>query len=110
MGFFGKGRQRLRELEEFLANHEGVEAFMEPQTPTVPSSVLLVDREGDWARITVFQAQKVEAMCRKRGVPLYDAKVVGYPERMKRGGKTRGPSAPSTEELDSWFTRDEKDS
>lgn len=100
------GRKHFKLLEEFLARHDGVEGYFEPQTPTMPQSLLLVARDGQWERIPIQDRRRAASICNKSGIPLYDAAVVGYPKRMKSPGKKSGPDAPSSEELEEWFSQD----
>ena len=88
-GFFAKKRNpELKHLEDFLATHRGVEGYVEPRTATQPTTLLLVDRDGETVRGAVREAADAFAFCEQRGVPVYDAAVIGYPKRMRarRGG------------------------
>lgn len=96
-------RADLRVLQEFAARHQDVEAYMEPETSIRPQSLLLVARDGEWARATVADRGQAGAFCRRLGIPYYDAAVVGYPERMKGTKGRPAPEAPSAEELEAWF-------
>ncbi|MGH7424618.1 MAG: hypothetical protein ACREJP_00435, partial [Candidatus Methylomirabilales bacterium] len=95
-------RDDLKKLGDFAATHEGVEGYLEPQTATLPQSLLLVARDGEWARVPVKDRARAAGFCKKLGIPFYDAAIVGYPDRM-RGVKGRpAPEAPSADELESW--------
>lgn len=96
-------RSELRKLEEFAATHPGVEGYLEPQTPTLQQSLLLVARDGEWARAPVADRGQAANLCRKLGIPFYDAAIVGYPDRMRGFKGKPAPSAPSAEELEAWF-------
>lgn len=107
MSLFDKFRKGdLKKLEDFALTHAGVEAYLEPQTPTMPQSLLLVAREGDWARSPVADRGQAAALCKKLGLPFYDAAVVGYPERMRGFKGKPAPAAPSAEELEAWFSQE----
>jgi len=107
MSLFDKfKRADLRKLNEFAGSHKGVEAYMEPQTATMPQSLLLVARDGDWARSAVADRGQAGSLCRKLGIPFYDAAVVGYPERMRGFKGKPAPEGPSDEELEAWFAED----
>lgn len=83
-GFFSKrGNPALGELEVFASSHQGVEGFIEPRTATNPASLLLVDRYGEHLRAPVREPEEAADFCRRLGIPVYDARVVGYPRRMK---------------------------
>lgn len=82
--FFSKrGNPALGELEGFAAERKGVEGFIEPQTATSPTTLLLVDRDGDHLRAPVKDPRDAAAFCDRHSIPVYDAQVIGYPKRMK---------------------------
>ena len=85
--FTKKSNPALGELEGWAAEHKGVEGFIEPQTSTSPTTLLLVDRYGDHLRGPVREPQDATAFCERIGIPVYDARVVGYPKRMKEFDK-----------------------
>ncbi|HEX2051606.1 MAG TPA: hypothetical protein VHJ34_13390 [Actinomycetota bacterium] len=92
-GFFGKrNNPELRGLEEFASARRGVEGYIEPRTATHPTSLLLVDRDGDHRRAGVKEPADAVAFCEARGIPVYDASVIGYPRRMKEFERRRGAS------------------
>lgn len=110
MAIFDKfKRSDLKKLQDFAAEHEGVEAYIEPQTPTMPQSLLMVARGGEWARAAVSDRGQASALCKKLGIPYYDAAVVGYPERMRGSKGKPAPAAPSAAELEEWFSKDSTD-
>ncbi len=89
-GFFSKrGNPALGELEAFAAERKGLEGFIEPQTATSPTTLLLVDRDGDHLRAPVKDPRDAAAFCDRRAIPVYDAQVIGYPKRMKDFDKRR---------------------
>ena len=94
-GFFSKKRNpQLGELESFLADHKGVEGYIEPRTATQPTTLLLVDRDGLSVRAAVREREDAVAFCERWAVPVYDASVVGYPKRMVEGpGRRSGGRA-----------------
>jgi hypothetical protein len=105
--FFAKKRNpQLKELEAFAAERKGVEGYIEPRTATHSTTLLLVDREGDNLRGAVDEPADAIAFCEKRGIPVYEAKVVGYPQRM-RDFDLRGRRA-TTEEVDAQIAEIEK--
>lgn len=111
MAVFDKFRRsELRKLEEFAATHAGVEAYLEPQTPTLQQSLLLVARDGEWARAPVSDRGQAASLCKKLGIPFYDAAIVGYPERMRGFKGKPAPAAPSAEELEAWFSHEPPES
>ena len=88
--FFSRRRNpELPALEAFATERKGVEGYVEPQTATVPTTLLLVDRDGDHVRAAVKHPEDAAAFCEKLGVPVYDAAVIGYPQRMRNFDKRR---------------------
>lgn len=89
-GFFRKrSNPALQELDRFVAEHKGIEGFVEPQTPTSPPSLLLVDRYGEHLRAPLREPADAYAYCESHAIPVYEAQVVGYPKRMKDFEKRR---------------------
>lgn len=72
-------------MEEFLNDHSGVEAFVEPETVVSPRSVVLVDGAGAWRRFPLSEDSVLRRVARERGMPVFDASPTGYPSRMRRG-------------------------
>ncbi len=92
--FFSKrSNPALAELDVFAAERKGVEGYIEPRTATNPTSLLLVDRDGDHLRAPVKEPEDGAAFCSKRSIPVYDAQVIGYPKRMKEFDKRRRSGA-----------------
>ncbi len=98
MGLFGRRRGRgtegsgtlrtgtsadTRHLEEFIRSRRGVEAFVEPRTTVTDTTVLLVAHDGEWTRRRVDGPTGAAGFAKKQAIPLYDAAVVGYPQRMR---------------------------
>lgn len=97
MGLFGRIRGRgksdgtLRRgdsadaahLEEFIDTRIGVEAFVEPRTAVTDTTILLVAYDGEWTRRRVDGPSGAEEFARRHAIPLYEAAVVGYPQRMR---------------------------
>ncbi|WP_067704581.1 oxidoreductase [Nocardia jejuensis] len=69
-------------LKEWSRTHRGVEAFIEPRTTVSDVSAVLVAFDGEWTRRPVGErgAQRLSALL---GIPVYDARRVGYPQRMR---------------------------
>lgn len=106
---FKKGRgSSLKKLREFVETHEGVEGYMEPQTPILDQSLLLIARDGEWVRAAADRGQAA-SFCKKAGIPFYDAGVVGYPDRMRGHKGAAAPPAPTAEELEAWFSEQGKE-
>jgi hypothetical protein len=73
----------LRHLEEWAAARRGVEAFVEPQTAVTDTTVLLVAASGEWTRRRVDGPKAAAEFARRLSMPVYDAQIVGYPQRMR---------------------------
>ena len=97
--FARKNNPALTELEEFAATRKGLEGFIEPLTPTSPTTLLLVDRYGEHMRAPVREPEDAVTFCERLAIPVYDAKVIGYPKRMKEYDKrSKQAAADSLEE------------
>jgi hypothetical protein len=90
MGLLGRLRGRetaetddLGRLRTWVRAHHGVEAFVEPRTAVTPTTVLLVDADGAWTRGRVTGPAAATRFARKLALPVYDAQIVGYPQRMR---------------------------
>lgn len=83
----GRHHQEVRaaraHLEQFVRSRVGVEAYIEPATAVLPPTVLLVASSGEWTRRRVAEAGLVRDLAEGLGVPVYDARLVGYPRRMR---------------------------
>ena len=79
-------------LDEFVTTRQGVEAFLEPQTTMTRPSLLLVAFDGEWTRRSIESPAWGRQFAARHAVPVYDAGVVGYPQRMRdfNARRTRG--------------------
>ena len=98
--FAKKSNPALTELEDFVATHKGLEGFIEPQTSTSPVTLLLVDRHGEHIRGPVRDPEDAVAFCERHAIPVYDAKVIGYPKRMREFDKRSKEKAADSLEDD----------
>ncbi|MGH2753755.1 MAG: hypothetical protein ACRDLB_04920, partial [Actinomycetota bacterium] len=100
-GFFSRrNNPELGELERFAAERKGVEGYIEPKTATSPTTLLLVDRDGAHVRGAVREPADAFAFCERRGLPVYDAQVIGYPKRMKDYERNRRSAASESLDAD----------
>ena len=74
-------------LEEFIDTRIGVEAFVEPRTAVTDTTILLVAYDGEWTRRRVDGPDGAAEFARRHAIPLYEAAVVGYPDRMREWNK-----------------------
>jgi hypothetical protein len=72
-----------KHLTEFASSRRGVEGFVEPRTAVTDVTIILVAHDGEWTRRRVPSIEWAHAFANKRGIPSYDAGVVGYPARMR---------------------------
>lgn len=72
-------------LRDWARSHQGVEAFVEPRTTVTDTTMLLVDKEGAWTRRRIAGPDAARKLARSLRIPVYDAQLVGYPQRMRRG-------------------------
>ena len=83
-------REDQRAIKDFVSTRTGVEVYVEPRTPGQELSIVLVATDGEWLRFHLPDDTWLVKFAHKRGVPIYDAGVLGYPKRMKdyrRGGE-----------------------
>ncbi|MGQ0678268.1 MAG: oxidoreductase [Actinomycetota bacterium] len=110
MALFDKfKRSDLKILQQFAESHQGVEGYLEPETPIRSQSLLLVARDGEWSRAAIADRGQAAAFCKKLSIPYYDAAVVGYPERLRGTKGKPAPAAPTAEELEAWFAQGSAD-
>ena len=90
------GGADLSHLEAFATSRRGVEGFVEPQTQTTATTLVLVAGDGEWTRRRVPDAKAAFDLGRKLAIPVYDVAATGYPQRMrewtaarKAAGETR---------------------
>jgi len=85
----------MAELEAFITSRSGVEAFVEPPTSIYAMTMVLVAADGEYLRRPIKDGRQARNLTRKHGIPLYDARIVGYPRRMRdydRGVRSSGVS------------------
>jgi hypothetical protein len=77
------GSADLAHLEQFVATRRGVEGYVEPRTAVTETTILLVAADGEWTRRRIDGPEVARRLQRDLGVPVYDAQVTGYPQRMR---------------------------
>lgn len=96
MGLFGRLRRRravrgegrdpaadLKYLRQWVAEHHGVEAFVEPKTTVTDVTVVLVAADGEWTRRRTGGDAGARRLSERLKIPVYDVQKVGYPQRMR---------------------------
>lgn len=73
----------LDHLATWASSRRGVEGFVEPQTATTSTTLVLVAADGEWTRRRVPSPKAAFGWGNDRGIPVYDVAAVGYPARMR---------------------------
>ena len=96
----GPGSADLDHLAAWAAVRRGVEGFVEPETATTATTLVLVAGDGEWTRRRVEGPKAAFSFGQSAGIPVYDVAAVGYPNRMrewtakrKAAGQTGVPEA-----------------
>jgi hypothetical protein len=71
------------ELSEWANRRRGVEVFVEPKTAVTETSVVLVAHDGEFTRRRIASPKAAQAFAHDNSLPIYDATLVGYPQRMR---------------------------
>ncbi|MCO7222011.1 oxidoreductase [Klenkia sp. PcliD-1-E] len=77
------GKADLSHIEQFVASRRGVEGYVEPRTSVTETTILLVAADGEWTRRRIAGPEVGRSLSRDLGIPVYDAQVTGYPQRMR---------------------------
>jgi hypothetical protein len=77
------GRADLAHLEQFVASRRGVEGYVEPRTAVTETTIVLVAADGEWTRRRIDGPDVARRLSQELGIPVYDAQVTGYPQRMR---------------------------
>jgi hypothetical protein len=105
----GPSSQAITELRSFLEQRTGVEGFIEPPTAVYAMTLLLVAGDGEYLRRPVKTDKQARKLCDDSGVPLYEARKVGYPQRMKDYERGIRRKAVSLDDLPPLEVTDDKD-
>jgi hypothetical protein len=73
----------VRYLQQWVAEHHGVEAFVEPKTTVTELTVVLVAADGEWTRRRAGGDAGARRLSDRLKIPVYDVQKVGYPQRMR---------------------------
>lgn len=71
----------VADLVAFAESRTGVEAYVEPRTAIIETTVLLVAQDGESIR---RRCDDPAALGKRLGIPVYDVHVVGYPARYRQ--------------------------
>ena len=70
-------------LIAFARSRRGVEFYVEPETFATDTTAVAVAADGEWTRRRVGSPKVIRKVARDLGAPIYEAQVVGYPQRMR---------------------------
>ena len=71
------------DLAEWAARRRGVEVYVEPKTAVTGTSVVLVAHDGEFTRRRISSPKAAQKFAHAHQLPIYDAMIVGYPQRMR---------------------------
>lgn len=71
------------ELALWASLRRGVEIYVEPKTAVTETSVVLVSHDGEFTRRRIASPKAAREFAHDNSLPIYDATVVGYPQRMR---------------------------
>jgi hypothetical protein len=77
------GSAELDHLASWASTRRGVEGFVEPQTSTTSTTLVLVAHDGEWTRRRVASPKDAFGLGGRLGIPVYDVAATGYPSRMR---------------------------
>jgi hypothetical protein len=73
----------LAYMRQWVAEHSGVEAFIEPKTTVTDVTAVLVAGDGEWTRRRAGGDAGAKRLAGRLKIPVYDVQKVGYPQRMR---------------------------
>jgi hypothetical protein len=76
-------RAEVEAIVSWMAARRGVEVYVEPKTSVTPVTMLLVAHDGEFTRKPVSSTDAAKSFAREHRLPVYDATMVGYPQRMR---------------------------
>ena len=76
-------KEDLAHLREFATTKVGVEFYVEPETTATDTTAVAVAADGEWTRRRVGSPAAIGKLARDLRLPVYEAAVVGYPQRMR---------------------------
>ncbi len=78
-----ENRESAEHFVQWMSTRHGIEIFTEPRTTMQVSTMMLVAHDGEFTRRPVRSPADAEKFAREHALPIYDATVVGYPQRMR---------------------------
>lgn len=89
------GDADLVHLRAFAAARAGVEGFIEPQTLTTATTLVLVAGDGEWTRRRIADVRAAHQLGKELAIPVYDVAATGYPKRMREWSAARKAAGES---------------
>lgn len=90
-------RADLAALKAWAEARSGVEAFIEPKTSVTQTTLLLVAGSGESIRRRVPSPEAAREFARKKlNIPVYDANLVGLPQRKREYDLRRAKGSSSS--------------
>jgi hypothetical protein len=83
----------LAHLAQFAQTRRGVEGYVEPRTAVTETTIVLVAADGEWTRRRIAGPDVARRLSQDLAIPVYDAQVTGYPQRMRDWSKGHRPPA-----------------
>ncbi len=77
------GSAELDHLAQWASSRRGVEGFVEPQTQTTATTLVLVAHDGEWTRRRLGDPRLARELGEALRIPVYDVAATGYPPRMR---------------------------
>jgi len=82
-------RATTEHFRTFVTTRVGVEGYLEPSTGDMPTTLLLIATTGEWTRRRVPDEKAARGLADDLGIPLYDVRRTGYPQRMREWNTRR---------------------
>lgn len=76
-------RETVSHLSEFVREHSGCEAYVEPPTRVTQTTMVVVAGSGEFTRRRVPDAATAMKLAKDLGIPAFDVNLSGYPSRMR---------------------------
>lgn len=73
----------LAHLRDFATTRRGVEFYLEPENDGFGTTLVAVAFDGEWTRRRIDSPSAAGRLARSLRLPVYEAGVTGYPQRMK---------------------------
>ena len=89
------GSDELAHLRAFAGSRSGVEGFVEPQTLTTATTLVLVAGDGEWTRRRIAGPKAAFDLGKELAIPIYDVAATGYPSRMREWSAARKAAGES---------------